>query len=41
MRGGASNCQVFKWVPSITALTTDRWLTNRELITHTGELLEA
>ena len=25
-----TNCEVFKWVPSTTALTTDRWLANRE-----------
>ena len=30
--------EVFMWVPSITALTTDRWLANLELISHTREL---
>ena len=30
-----TNCEVFKWVPSITALTTDMWLANLELILHT------
>ena len=34
-------CEVFKWMLSITALTTDWWLANHELITHThSELLE-
>ena len=34
-----TNCKVFKWVPSITALTTDGWVANLELIYHTHELL--
>ena len=34
-----TNCNVFKWVPSITALTIDRWLANRQLITHTASCL--
>ena len=34
-----TNYEVFKWVPSTTALTTDRWLANRELITRTASCL--
>ena len=33
-----ANCEVFKWVPSITALTTDRWLANHQLVIHPAEL---
>ena len=31
-----TNCEVFQWMPSITAFTTDRWLANRKRITHTA-----
>ena len=34
-----TNCEVFKWVPSITVLA-DRWLANCELITHTLALAQ-
>ena len=34
-----TNYEVFKWVPSTTALTTDRWLANRELHRELFEVL--